>query len=645
MKLVTATLTILALSSVLHAATLHVPAGYPTIQSAVDAASTGDTILVASGVYNENITILNKGLTLRGAGKATTFIIGDQTKSVINFWINSSSSTAPFTLDGFSISNGNAFGNSAVYGSHGGGVTVFKAEPCTISDCRITGNRAHKGGGIAIKNSATVIIDGCDIDSNIAKTHGGGVALLGSTYSANATEIRNNRIFENRVSDLMVTTGGGGGIFTDIEHAAYIHDNEITGNQELLPWNFIASTRSGGGAIFAKSMAIKIEDNLISANSTLSHGGGILYHWNEASYHVMTKEEFSRNVISDNTAYIGGGIYMFSNDWADTPLTEFTLKSNLIVDNQAEANGGGIVVDTPENPTGYYGAWGVLLLNNTIANNTAQGLNQKAGGLLMLNSDWVHILNTIFWNNTVPGTGQYEIFDASTTMPKFRIADSIVEGGAASLFQCSFGLKSSTLDPLFIDPTNGDYHIPVDSPCVNRGGNKGFNIYFDDVFTSEYDIDLELRSTIGTGTIDIGADEYAGPLTLDCDDVDYTLDFSETNSVYFTLDAGTAHANKLYIMLAGVSGSNPGSDLPGGINLPLNWDAFTNVMIPLINTTTFQSFSGILDASGIATARFYQAPVTITEGYFMTFAYYLGTTYGYSPITFASHALSLRIIP
>ena len=49
------------------AADLNVPADYPTIQAAVDAAENGDRIQIAAGVYTGQVLISNKRLTLTGS--------------------------------------------------------------------------------------------------------------------------------------------------------------------------------------------------------------------------------------------------------------------------------------------------------------------------------------------------------------------------------------------------------------------------------------------------------------------------------------------------------------------------------------------------------------------------------------------------
>lgn len=58
------------------ASELHVPADFPTIQAAIDAAAYGDTVRVASGVYGESLQ-LRSGVRLVGAGALTTTLEGD----------------------------------------------------------------------------------------------------------------------------------------------------------------------------------------------------------------------------------------------------------------------------------------------------------------------------------------------------------------------------------------------------------------------------------------------------------------------------------------------------------------------------------------------------------------------------------------
>ena len=83
----------------INANQLKVPSQYSTIQAAIDAASEGDTVFVAAGSYNENITTNSKNnLYLLGEDPRTTIIVGNF--DIIGHHI---------TIDGFTLRGGENF--------------------------------------------------------------------------------------------------------------------------------------------------------------------------------------------------------------------------------------------------------------------------------------------------------------------------------------------------------------------------------------------------------------------------------------------------------------------------------------------------------------------------------------------------------
>jgi hypothetical protein len=82
----------------------------------------------------------------------------------------------------------------------------------------------------------------------------------------------------------------------------------------------------------------------------------------------------------------------------------------------------------------------------------------------------------------------------------------------------------------------------------------------------------------------------------------YSIPVSTGDVVGFSLDAGSGNASRSYLLLGTLSGMEPGFTLPGGLNVPLNWDVFTDFILTLLVTPVFQNFLGNLDGSGQSTA-------------------------------------------
>jgi hypothetical protein len=93
-------------------------------------------------------------------------------------------------------------------------------------------------------------------------------------------------------------------------------------------------------------------------------------------------------------------------------------------------------------------------------------------------------------------------------------------------------------------------------------------------------------------------------------------------SVNFTLKAGEDNAFRDYLVLGGISGTSPGTPLPGGAVFPLNFDVFTEVVLAYLNTPIFSNFLGIMDANGEAAAQLNAPPVDPNlTGLVMYYAY------------------------
>jgi len=128
----------------MSAGTINVPGDYEKIQWAIGNASAGDTILVASGTYYENVVIA-KSLTLEGAGSDITIIDGGGTGTGVEITADNVS------ISGFTVRNS------------GDGIHLNRCNGVTVSNNKITLN---KNDGIYVQSSSGNTIRGNTITSN-----------------------------------------------------------------------------------------------------------------------------------------------------------------------------------------------------------------------------------------------------------------------------------------------------------------------------------------------------------------------------------------------------------------------------------------------------------------------------------------------
>lgn len=129
-----------------------------------------------------------------------------------------------------------------------------------------------------------------------------------------------------------------------------------------------------------------------------------------------------------------------------------------------------------------------------------------------------------------------------------------------------------------------------------------------------------------------------GPLSLS----ENRIYASAGGVIDLAIKAGASYSGRKYFLLGNVSGTQPGTDLPGGLTLPLNWDVFTDLVISLANTPVCSNFSGTLDGNGEASAQFnsYGPLPSSSIGVPLRFAYLL-----YKPFDFVSNAAEVEILP
>ncbi|MCK4607274.1 MAG: right-handed parallel beta-helix repeat-containing protein [candidate division Zixibacteria bacterium] len=409
----------LALAATVQSATIHVPAVQPTIQAGINAAVTGDTVLVADGTYagdgNRDLDFGGRNIVLKSESGPELTVIdcggtsGDPHRGL---WFHSGENLTA-VVEGFTITNG--------YAEDGGGISCVNSSP-TISDNTVTNCRAvHYGAGIHCVYSASQIIGNTIVEntgSDIGGDGGGGISLI---YCNNVL------IADNTISGNFSYSGGGIDCF---DSKASINHNTIEYNQAY----------GGAGIGLCCGSSGTIDGNVFIGNTFIDNGGAIIC--NSGSDPLI-----SNNVILGNT-----GSSPFSYGGAICCLeSEPEIVANVIAGNYA-ANGGGLA----------FRAVG----SASVRNCTLYGNSSDNGGGVSCDGYATPLLLRCIIAFSDLGSA---VHTDGMSIPSLACCDLYGNAGGdwTGSIAGQLGVDGNmSADPMFCDADNGDYHVSAFSPCA-----------------------------------------------------------------------------------------------------------------------------------------------------------------------------------
>ena len=277
-------------------------------------------------------------------------------------------------LKGIAIRNGYALAGA------GGGIDMDAAN-LTMSDSRVSGNRANVGGGVS-SQSGDITLTRCTIDGNVGYL-GGGVHSASGTVTMSVSTISGNGDWGS---------SAGGGIRAD--GALLVIDSTISGNSGMHG----AGIESGG--------ELTLIDSVVAGNEAYMYGGGL--HVRAGGQATVT----GSTIHGNSARYNGGGAY----SQGSLAIVNSTIAGNVVF-----RDGGGIAL---------YGGGSLHLDHATLARNHAGATGGGVGYTEWTGVPWTG--NATIDRSIVSGNEQATGSDVNLR-ESWSGADNLISNPAANL--------------------------------------------------------------------------------------------------------------------------------------------------------------------------------------------------------------------
>lgn len=563
-------------------------AGITLVRNCGAAATTALQLSTSGDALVSNCTVVATGAML-GAG------IGISKADVASIVDCTVTRAATATGDGVTISGAAGGillertvidGQQSTRAGRGLYITAVNGTVTTLRDNRIAGHYlnvqgTHASGVWLSIGTGTLLMSGNTVEANkslssLYGASGSGVYITLTTGSATleGNTVRDNYL-QSRRSSNYDGTGYGAGIYVTLSGAGnlsftgnLIGGNTIVGNGDMFGGGLYITANSAQTVTLAGNRFVGNKASAPSYDSGYGgtvYGGGLYVSANVCPSVLITNNLFSGNQalrLAGNYGAYGGGLYLYASSSANITLADNTLSNNTSA-GSSPANGGGIYATVPAGTltlernrlTGNEAGPGagaeisgktLRLAGNVVAGNIQSGSTLNGGGLKIVPSTRLDMVNNTVTGNSAAGQGGGLWISVAGSGEILAVHNNILWGNTAAglggdvyvtgtgsskvfTFNCAGDVSglwdvfadNTNAAPVFYDAANHDYHLMPGSPCLEAGKN-------DAPVLPSVDIDGEPR--VVNARVDIGADEM--PPVTDTHPADIDADWTISAAEY-----------------------------------------------------------------------------------------------------------------